>query len=539
MADQMTVFRRPVIGLEVPAGTQATPSKVLGSMEITASYDPAVATAGPMGNLLNTIAATNYEDTKISLKSTPQCVYDEMPYLLCALINNVTPTTPGGATLSRLWTTILNDTSANLAATYTYEVGDPVRAARGGYMTLTDGTWSVDFDKGLVFTGAGFGQKMLDDKQRYLRTTGVPTGGTLTITATLESAVTAAILYNDTGATVQTRLRALLTIGAAGVTVSGAAGGPWVVTFAGELATKNVPLITLETNALTGGTNPTLGIVETTPGVDGVSAEVQTLTLSGIPTGGSLTLGFKTNSTTPPAIVYDSSAAAVQTALLAMPLFATGDVVATGGPLPAVVSLAFGGAYAAAELPVLSITNALSGGTSPTATLDRLAPGATTAPLIPILGSQFDYFVSTTMAGLLTATVKQTRLFNFQIKIDKRYGPIKPLNTSNNGSFAAIAELKPGFTVSFSVGADAEGFAWLAALRANTMLFVRQLATGPLIEAGFNYFFKADMAILLTKVNPIKDGAGLAQIDFEGVIGHDSTSGTGITLSTQCALTAL
>lgn len=539
MPDQMTVHRKPQIGLEATAGTQVTPSKVLGSLDITPSFDPMVATAGPMGNLLSTIAATNYEETKIALKSAPQCVYDEMPYLQCGLINNVTPTTPGGATLARLWTTILNDTSTNLGATYTYEVGNTVRASRGGYMTLTDGTWSVDFDKGLVFTGAGFGQKMLDDKQRYLRTTGVPAGGTITITATLDSAVTAAIAYNATGATVQTALRALPTIGAAGVTVSGSAGGPWVVTFAGELASKNVPLITLEANNLTGGATPTLGIVETTPGVDGTTSEVQTLTLSGTPTGGSVVLGFKTNSTTPPAIAYNAAASAIQTALLAMPLFASGDVVATGGPLPSVVSLAFGGAYAAAELPSLSISNALTGGSSPTATLDRLAPGATTAPLIPILGSQFDYFVATTMAGLLTATVKQQRLFNFQIKVDKMRGPIKPLNTSNNGSFAGIAELKPGFTVSFSVGADAEGMAWLSALRANTMLFVRQLATGPLIEAGFNYFFKADMAILLTKVNPIKDGAGLAQIDFEGVIGHDSTSGTGITMTTQCALAAL
>jgi hypothetical protein len=539
MPDQMTVQRKPQIGLEATAGVQVTPSKVLGSLEITAAFDPMVATAGPMGNLLNTIAATNYEDTKVTLKTTPQCVYDEMPYLQCGLINNVTPTTPGGATLSRLWTTTLNDTSTNLAATFTYEVGDTVRAARGGYMTLTDGTWSVDFDKGLVFTGAAFGQKMLDDKQRYLRTTGAPTGGTITITATLASAITAAQLYNDTGATLQTKLRALPTIGSTGVTVSGSAGGPWVVTFAGELATKAVPLITLEANNLTGGTNPNVTIVETTPGVDGTTSEVQTLTLTGIPTGGSVTFGFKTNSTTTPAIAFNAAASAVQTALLAMPLFATGDVVASGGALPTVVSLAFGGAYAAAELPVLSVTSALTGGTSPTATLDRLAPSATTAPLIPILGSQFDYFLATTMAGLATATVKQQRLFNFQIKIAKRYGPIKPLNTSNNGTYAAIAELKPGLTVSFSVGADAEGMAWLAALRANTMLFVRQLATGPLIEAGFNYFFRADMAILLTKVNPIKDGAGLAQIDFEGVIGHDSTSGTGITLATQCALTAL
>jgi len=539
MADQAYVFRKPQLGHESPAGTQATPTKVLGSLEITAAFDPLVAAAGPLGNLLATIAATNYEDTKIAVKSAPQCVYDEMPYLQCALINDVSATTPGGATLSRLWTTTLNDTSANLAASYTFEVGDTVRAARGGYMTLTDGTWAIDFDKGLVFTGAGFGQKMLDDKQRYLRTTGTPAGGTITITATLASAVTSAQLYNDTGATLQTKLRALPTIGAAGVTVTGAAGGPWVVTFAGELATKAVPLITLETNSLTGGTNPSVTIVATTPGVDGTTSAVQTLTLTGVPTGGSVTFGFKTNSTTTPAIAYNAAASAVQTALLAMPLFASGDVVASGGPLPAVVPLAFAGAYATAELPVLTISNALTGGTAPTATLDRLAPGATTAALVPILGSQFDYYLATTMAGLATATVKQTRVFNFQIKVGKRYGPIKPMNTSSSGTFTAIVELKPTFDVSFSVGADAEGFAWLSALRANTMLFLRIKATGPLIEVGFNYYTQIDLAILLTKTNPIKDGNGLAQIDFDGVIGHDSTSGTGIVWATQCALTAL
>lgn len=540
MPDQMYVFRKPQIGLEATPGTQVTPSKVLGTLEITAAFDPMVGNAGPIGNLLPTIAATNYEDTKITVKnpSNGQCAYDEMPYLQCGLINNVSPTTPGGATLARLWTTTLNDTSVNANATFTVEIGDTVRAARAGFMTLIDGTWSVDFDKGLVFSGAGFAQKQADDKYRYLRTTGVPTGGAITITATLASAMVT-VNYNDTGAAVQAALRTLPTIGAAGVTVSGSAGGPWVVTFAGELATKAVPSITLEANGLTGGTAPTLGIVETTPGVDGSTSEVQTLTLSGTPTGGTVTLGFKVNSTTTPAIVFNSSAAALQTALLAMPLFTTGDVVVTGGPLPAVETLAFGGQYANAELPVLTISNGLTGGTAPTATLTRLAPAATSAALIPILGSQFDYFVSTTMAGLVTQTVKQTRLFNFQIKIGKRYGPVKPLNTSSNGTYTAIAELKPEFTVSFSVGADAEGFAWLSALRANTMLFVRQLATGPLIEAGFPYFFKADMAILLTKVNPIKEGQGLAQIDFEGVIGHDNTSGTGITISTQCALTAL
>jgi hypothetical protein len=536
MPDQMSVFRGVEIGLEPTPGAQVTPSKRLGSLSIEPSYDVTVVPFCPMGYLPNTIAAPNYEQTNFALKG--QCDYNEFPYVQCGLINNVSPTTPGGATNARLWTTVLNDTSSNLAATFTVEVGDTVRAARAGYMQMTDGTWSVDFDKGMQFTGAAFGQKMLDDKYRYLKTTGTPTGGTITITATVSTAVTT-VNYNDTGATVQAALRALPTIGATGVGVTGSAGGPWVVTFAGELTNKNVPLITLEANNLTGGTNPTLGIVETTPGVDGSSAEIQTLTLSGTPAGGTVTLGFKTNSTTPPAIAFNAAASAVQTALLSMPLFTTGDVVASGGALPSTVVLAFAGQYANAELPVLTVTNALTGGTSPTATLTRMAPGATSANLVPILGSQFDYFLTTTMAGLATATVKQQRVFNFQIKIDKRYGPVKPLNTSNGGTFASIAELKPGLTVSFSVGADSEGMAWLNALRAGTMLFVRQQATGGLIEAGFNYFHRDDMAILLTKVNPIKDGAGLAQIDFEGVIGHDGTSGTSLTMSTQCALTAL
>lgn len=538
MPDQMTVLRGVSLALEVTAGTQVTPTKKLGSLSIEPSFDVTTVAFSPMGYLADTVVAPNYEQTNFALKG--QCDYNEFPYVQCGIINNVSPTTPGGATLARLWTTTLNDTSSNTAATYTTEVGDTVRAARAGYMQITDGTWAVDFDKGMQFTGAAFGQKMTDDKYRYLQTTGVPAGGTITVTATVATAVTSALAFNATGATVQTALRLLPTIGAAGVTVTGSAGGPWVVTFAGELATKNVPLITLETNSLGGGTNPTLGIVETTPGVDGSTSEVQTLTFSGTPASGTVVLGFKTNSTTTPAIAYNASAASIQTAILAMPLFTTGDVVATGGALPTTVVLNFtGGAYANAELPVLTVSNALTGGTLPNALLTRLAPGTTSATLVPILGSQFDYYLATTMAGLATATTKQQRVFGFQIKVSKRYGPVKPLNTSNGGTFAGIAELKPGLVVSFSVGADAEGFAYLAALRAGTMLYMRQQATGGLIEVGFSYFNRADMAILLTKVNPIKDGAGLAQIDFEGVIGHDATSGTSIVWSTQNTLTAL
>lgn len=94
--------------------------------------------------------------------------------------------------------------------------------------------------------------------------TGTPTGGTFKLA--FRGQATSALAYNATGATVQAALRALSRVGAAGVTVTGGAGGPYVVTFGGKLASRIVPLLTLSNNSLTGGTTPTVAVVETTKG---------------------------------------------------------------------------------------------------------------------------------------------------------------------------------------------------------------------------------------------------------------------------------
>jgi hypothetical protein len=95
--------------------------------------------------------------------------------------------------------------------------------------------------------------------------TGTPTGGTFKLK--FAGAETASIAYNATGATVQTALRALATMGTNGVSVTGGAGGPYVVTFDGaSVAGQDVPMITLSVNAMTGGTAPTIAFVETNKG---------------------------------------------------------------------------------------------------------------------------------------------------------------------------------------------------------------------------------------------------------------------------------
>lgn len=125
--------------------------------------------------------------------------------------------------------------------------------------------------------------------------TGAPTGGTFTLT--FGSQTTAAIAYNATAATVTAALVGLAALEPADVTVTGAAGGPWTVTFGGRHA-GDVPQLTA-TASLTGGTSPAVTIATTTAGGSAVTSGLQVAagllfdsvtvpTTSGVKVGGAL-----------------------------------------------------------------------------------------------------------------------------------------------------------------------------------------------------------------------------------------------------------
>ncbi len=95
---------------------------------------------------------------------------------------------------------------------------------------------------------------------------GIPTAGTFRLK--FQGFITATIAFDATAAVVQAALVALASIGAGGVVVTGSAGGPWTLTFAGNLGKLAITdLITITDNLLTGGTTPTVGIAESVPGV--------------------------------------------------------------------------------------------------------------------------------------------------------------------------------------------------------------------------------------------------------------------------------
>lgn len=99
--------------------------------------------------------------------------------------------------------------------------------------------------------------------------------------------------------------------------------------------------------------------------VDGTD-EVQTITVSGTPTGGTFTLSF--GGFTTAAIAYNAATAVVEAALEALPSIGTGGVAVTGaGALPGNVhTVTFGGNLGKKAQPLLVLVdNDLTGGTSP------------------------------------------------------------------------------------------------------------------------------------------------------------------------------
>lgn len=105
----------------------------------------------------------------------------------------------------------------------------------------------------------------------------------------------------------------------------------------------------------------------TAPAVSSVNGVI-TISSIGTPTGGTFKLRANPGSgadLATSALAYNISAANVKTALIALGIFATGDITAAGGALPTAITLTFTGVYAG-TVPILVISDVdLTGGMNP------------------------------------------------------------------------------------------------------------------------------------------------------------------------------
>lgn len=111
--------------------------------------------------------------------------------------------------------------------------------------------------------------------------------------------------------------------------------------------------------------------VVTNPG----TSEVQTITVTGTPTGGTFTLTYDGETTA--TIAYNAAAAAVKTALEALPNIDLNAITAGGGALPSTpVTITFGGDLAGTNVPQMTASASFTGGTSPAVAVTTTTPGA-------------------------------------------------------------------------------------------------------------------------------------------------------------------
>lgn len=108
--------------------------------------------------------------------------------------------------------------------------------------------------------------------------------------------------------------------------------------------------------------------------------EIQTVTITGTPTGGTFTLSYDGNTTA--AIAFNASFVTVQAALEALPRIGAGNIDCTGGPLPGTpVAVRFKDRLGVRPVLLMSATSSLTGGTTPAIAVTETRLGAYGDPI--------------------------------------------------------------------------------------------------------------------------------------------------------------
>jgi len=292
-------------------------------------------------------------------------------------------------------------------------------AAVASATTLAEGT-PVAFNDSLDAWVAWDPNTGIDSAVNEVQELNIPAnadGGTFALV--FDGAVSAPIAFNATAAAIETAFEALATVGAGNGTIAGSAGGPFTITFTGALAGAGQNLVEVDGSLLTDGGDAAGGATVTrlTAGsAAGEQDEIQTVTITGTPTGGTFTLTFDGEETA--AIAYDANAAAVQSALEALSNIGSGGVVCAGGALPGTpVTVTFSGAaFTDSDVPLLVANGALlTGGTDPAVSVVETQEGSdgTGAPASLIRGFVYSKDAELSTAGETIHVVMQKGQIHF------------------------------------------------------------------------------------------------------------------------------
>lgn len=244
--------------------------------------------------------------------------------------------------------------------------------------------------------------------------------------------------------------------------------------------------------------------------------EVQQLTITGTPTGGTFTLTYSGQTTG--AIAYNATAAVVQAALVALSNIADGDVFCYGGPLPGnAINVHFAATLGATNVGAITTTDSLTGGSTPaTAILTPAAGAAAYADIAqqPVSVSEQNVYFDSTFAAIGTTqycdaveayvTIPELREPDFRLCRDVESfvsGVIKALE--NGGARLALSKSPAVITLRAALNQ-----------KARPTYYLRYEFVGATITGAYTYKLLIDMAVQLKTAIDKKDLNG-------AVYGHE------------------
>lgn len=267
--------------------------------------------------------------------------------------------------------------------------------------------------------------------------------------------------------------------------------------------------------------------------VGSTADEVQSLTMTGSPTGGTFTLTFGAQTTA--AIPYNCTAAEVQAAIEALSNFEVGDVLVFGGPFPTkVIYIFFQGQYKETNVAMFTDTESLTGGTSPTVTEAVILSGASAFSTIarqPIGMTQWDIFTSDTLGGLDTLSNKTCRGLEFNLSVPDKLEPTFALCTDYPSIYDYVETNQEGLVSRITVRNETDMIALAAAWDVTTKptKYVRFQAKGALIGSNAGtpvyYLLQIDFAAQVESVRDRRNIQTIYAKDFNLQLVDDDTLG--------------
>lgn len=145
-----------------------------------------------------------------------------------------------------------------------------------------------------------------------------------------------------------------------------------------------------------------------------------------------------------------------------------------------------------------------------------------TLPLVPILPSNVDVFVDSTWAGL--GTTKLTADFVANWSVTNRWGQIWPINSALP-SMDDVTETEPTVRLALQVENNATGQAFVNAMRAGTIKYVRVKATTPaFIETTIPWSAQLDFVGVVVEAPNPGDTDGLMTLGVTLAAFNDGTN---------------